>query len=368
MMISDLAGLVASCGLLIVWLLGDLEPWHLYVASVLNGTGQAFQWPAYSAAIAVLVPKQQYGRANGMMTLGDPMAGVLAPPLGAVVLAVVGLEGVLLIDIATSLAGLCALACVTLPARPRVDPSVAAQRSLFKDSVYGFAYIFQRPPLLALQLLLLVTNLFAGATSAIRAPMILARTGSNHAALAAVQSAGALGAVTGGFLMSAWGGPTSRVRGIVVGQAIAGCGLLLMGVARELPLWVLAAFVAASARPVINTSNQTLWHSKVAPDLQGRVFATRRLIAFSSYAVAPMLSGPLSDFVLEPAMRTETTFRTSMAPLVDTGPGSGMAVVFLAGGALTLVAAIGAHFVPRIRDAERLLPDHDVPTKEAQSV
>jgi len=53
---------------------------------------------------------------------------------------------------------------------------------------------------------------------------------------------------------------------------------------------------------LINSSNQAIWQAKVAPDLQGRVFATRRLIAWFVTPFATLLAGPLADYVFEPAM------------------------------------------------------------------
>ena len=69
MMISDLVAILPTGGLLILSAMGRLEVWHFYVAAAFQGAGNTFQWPAYSAAIATMVPKEQLGRANGMMSL-----------------------------------------------------------------------------------------------------------------------------------------------------------------------------------------------------------------------------------------------------------------------------------------------------------
>lgn len=64
MAISDLLAACATAFILVFSLFSRLEIWHLYAASVLYGVGGAFQWPAYSAAISLMVPKNQYGRAS----------------------------------------------------------------------------------------------------------------------------------------------------------------------------------------------------------------------------------------------------------------------------------------------------------------
>src|SRR5512142_432832 len=58
MMVSDIAGGLASLILLILYATGHLQFWHLYFASVVKGLGTTFQWPAYSAAISTMIPKE----------------------------------------------------------------------------------------------------------------------------------------------------------------------------------------------------------------------------------------------------------------------------------------------------------------------
>src|SRR5512136_530705 len=101
MMVSDLTAVVGTTFLLIMYATGNLQFWHLYIAAVLNGIGNTFQWPAYSAAISTMVPKEQLGRANGLTGLMEAGPGVLAPALAGALMPVVGLTGLLFFDFAT---------------------------------------------------------------------------------------------------------------------------------------------------------------------------------------------------------------------------------------------------------------------------
>ena len=64
MMVSDLGSGLATVCILILQALGILQFWHLYVTAIIYGLGTAYQWPAYSAAISTMVPKEQLGRAR----------------------------------------------------------------------------------------------------------------------------------------------------------------------------------------------------------------------------------------------------------------------------------------------------------------
>ena len=93
MMLSDLGAVLSTTAILILYSSGSLEFWHLYIAAVINGLGNTFQWPAYSAAISTMIPKEQYGRANGLMSLMEAGPGVLAPMLAGALLAI-NIDGV----------------------------------------------------------------------------------------------------------------------------------------------------------------------------------------------------------------------------------------------------------------------------------
>ena len=115
MMVSDLGAGLATIGILVLQAFGVLEVWHLYLAAVVNGLGNTFQWPAYSAAISTMLPKEQYGRANGMMSLIEAGPGVIAPLIAGALLPVIGLVGILFIDVATFLLAIGALLVVYIP-------------------------------------------------------------------------------------------------------------------------------------------------------------------------------------------------------------------------------------------------------------
>ena len=136
--------------------------------------------------------------------------------------------------------------------------------------------------------------------------MLLARTGQNTIVLGSVESAASVGMVIGGIGMSAWGGFRKSVHGVLLGWMLLSLGgSIVFGLGRGLPIWVPAIFFSGLFVPLVNGSNQAIWQAKVAPDLQGRVFSARRLIAWFTNPISPIIGGTLADFVLEPAMKAQ---------------------------------------------------------------
>jgi len=360
MMVSDMFAVTATFGILILFGLDKLEFWHLYVANLFYGIGNAFQWPAYSAAISTMMPKEQYGRANGLMSLMEAGPGVLAPLLAGALLPLITLTGILLFDVLTFFIAILALMLVHIPQPVRTEEGKAAQGNIFQEAAWGFRYIFQRPSLLGLQMIFFFGNLFSGMFFTLLAPMVLARSDNNSLIFGSVQTAGAVGGIIGGVVMSAWGGFKRRVHGVLAGWILLGLsGPVLMGMGRGLEVWIPVMIIMNLFGPLINTSNQAIWQSKVAPDLQGRVFSARRLIAWFTNPISPILAGTLADFVLEPAMRTQGAVQTLFSPLVGSGPGAGMGLLMVFCGLGAAAVGLAGYFIPAIRKAEDLLPDHD---------
>lgn len=206
MMVSDLGAAVGTVLILVFNSMGVLEFWHLYVVSALIGIGNTFQWPAYSAAISTMVPKEQYGRANGLMSVMEAGPAVLAPLLAGALLPIIGFNWILAIDLITFSFAIGALLVVHIPAPAKTVEGQKKSGSVWSEAWYGFQYIFERPSLLGLQLIFLFGNLFSGMAFTLMAPMILARTNSNEILFGTIQSIMAVGGLTGGIIMSAWGG------------------------------------------------------------------------------------------------------------------------------------------------------------------
>src|SRR3990172_4145004 len=256
MMVSDLAAGLATIVLLALYLSGKLQIWHLYIAGAFEGVFQSFQWPAYSATISTMLSKEQYGRANGMMSLAESASGIFSPLLAGALLSVVGLAGILTIDIVSFVFAIGALLFVAIPKPQITEEGHQGQGSIWKEAAYGFRYILARPSLLGLQIVFLLGNFFVSIPFAILAPMILASTGNNELIFGSVSSTGAIGGVLGGVVMSAWGGPKRRVHGVLAGWAVSSLlGVVLMGLGRSLPIWAVASFFGAFFVPIINGSN-----------------------------------------------------------------------------------------------------------------
>ncbi len=360
LIVTDLAAGVVT----IVWVLlvffGDLQIWQIYLGNIVAGAFNSFQFPAFSAAVTLMIPKDQYGRASGMLDFAGASSNILAPAFAGALIGPIGLGGIMAIDVVTFLFAIGTMLFVAIPQPARSPDESAEMPSIWKDSVFGFHYIRERASLLGLQLVFASLNFLAAFGVAVMVPMILARTGNNAAALATVQSVSAVGGVVGGVVMSTWGGPKRRVNGVLLGMSLESIlGPTVMGIAQSVLGWSIGSFMSQGFIPIINGSNQAIWQSKVPPSMQGRVFATRRMIAQITFPLALIFAGPLADRVFEPAMQGDTAMSAAFGWLVGTGPGAGMALMLVFSGLLGAAVGLGGYLFPAVRNAEDILPDFD---------
>ncbi len=336
---------------------GVLQMWHVYVLVCASRCFNVFQLPAFSATTALLVPRRQLVRANGMAQLG-PAAGMIAAPLlSAALLDLIGVGGVIFLDCCSFLFAGATLLATRIP-KPAVSAAGQEGRgSLLYESFYGFTYIRRRPGLLGLLLFFAFANYCLTVVQIMVTPLVLsfgtART------LAVVLTSGAAGGLAGGLALGLWGGGRSLRRiPIILGFTLLQGATLLLGGLRPSTLLVAAAMsVALFALPVIRGSSEAIWQSKIPQDLQGRVFAIRRMIAGIAFPFAGATAGPLADRVFAPLLLPGGALAGSVGRLIGTGPGRGVALMFMLFGVLTLLSVAVVYAYRPVRKVETELPD-----------
>jgi hypothetical protein len=191
-------------------------------------------------------------------------------------------------------------------------------------------------------------------------PLILSRTGNSSLILGAVETAGAISWTLGSLIMSAWGGPKRRIHGVLLGWTVyCLAGNIAFGLGRSLGVWIPAILVAGVGSSVGIATAQAILQVKVAPDVQGRVFSARRLLTWFPDTFTPVLGGLLADHVMEPAMQNGSWMSRLFGWMAGTDSGSGMAVMMVIFGLLTILALLSGYVFPQIRRMEDILPDHD---------
>jgi hypothetical protein len=198
-------------------------------------------------------------------------------------------------------------------------------------------------------------NFLAGLMNPLIAPMLLDMTGPDM--LGYLASIVGLGMLVGTLVMSAWGGPRQRIHGVLGFLALGGLFIALLGMRPLIPLMAFAGFSMMFTMPIVNGSSQAIWQSKVAPDVQGRVFAVRRMIAWSTMPLAYLIAGPLADRIFRPLLLEGGALADSVGLVIGVGPGRGTGLMFILIGFMCILVSLAGYLNPRVRNVELELPD-----------
>jgi MFS family permease len=357
MAIADAGQALGTLLLLFSFASDSFELWHLYGVAAFQAIFGVFQGPAFQASTTMLVPDEQRNRANTIMQLAQPAAGIFAPAIAGFVYALVNVEGAIIIDLLTFLVAVAVVLNVHIPAAAETDEGRASRGTVWKEAWSGVQYLMQRRTLLWVTVYIAFVNLLMAGSMSLGTPYILARTDNNETALGIILSLFNLGGLAGGILFSIWGGRGVKRMNLAVGGVIwMGVALMAIGVSRtglalavSMPLLLLCA-------PMINSSFMSMMQAKTPPDMQGRVFAVLGQISMVLTPLAYLISGPLADKVFEPAVGGSNW--EPFAPLVGTGPGAGIGLIMVIGGLGVTLMSVFMISRASIRNMEENLPDY----------
>lgn len=333
---------------------GSLAVWHVYVFVMIRAVFGSLLGTALSAATTQLVPTRHYGRASGMLQMTQASAQVVSPLLAGILLGPIGLQGILFVDFASYLAALSTLLLVRVPKPAATAEGKTAGTPAARSAVYGWTYIRERRGLWALLVYFAAVNFILGSTTILFTPMVLGFASAE--VLGRILSVSGVGFLCGSLAMSLWGGTKNRLFGVLgYGFAFGLCNVLV-GLRPSATLIAAAAFGMYFFLPIINGCSQAIWQSKVQPDVQGRVFAVRRLIGASTVPLGYVVAGPLADHVFEPLV-AGGWLGPGIRPLVGEGPGRGIGLMFVIAGILTMLAQVAGYLYTPLRRVEDDLPD-----------
>ena len=355
MILSDTGNALVTISVFVLLLFGNLQFWHIYLIVTLGSIFSAFQEPAYSASVTMLVPKRDLSRANGMIQMGQALEMVVTPIIAGVLFVAIGLSGILVIDFVTFLFAVGALLLVRIP-QPERTEHADSKSSILADALFGWNYLKARPGLFGLLWYFAMVNFLLNWAGVLTGPMLLSRFPAST--LGTVQMVVGLGMLAGGILSSVWAGPKRKVTAVIGYIGFALLGMIVAGL-RPSPFFVGAGlFWLMIFVPLASASSQAVFQAKVAPDLQGRVFSIRSMISRSVMPISFLLAGPLADRVFGPLLDTNGAWaNTFLGSLLDTGAGRGIGLMFIISALCGIIVTLMAYANPRIRNIEDELPD-----------
>ncbi len=253
---------------------GVVQVWHVYLLMFIRSLLGGFHWPAMQASTSLMVPKEHLSRVQGLNQMLNGAMNIFAAPLGALLLSLLPMQGVLAIDVVTALIAVVPLLFISVPqpARSPASASEPASASMGKELREGFRYVWAWPGLMLILLMATVINLVLTPTGSLQPILVTRHFGGQAMQLAWIESAWGIGMVAGGLILGAWGGFRRRILTSMFGLVAMGLAILLVGFVPASAFWLAVGLmlVVGFMNPIVNGPLLAVVQAVVAPEMQGR--------------------------------------------------------------------------------------------------
>jgi DHA3 family macrolide efflux protein-like MFS transporter len=298
MIAADALGALATLVLVLLFAFHAAHVWHIYVIMLVRSLGGAFHWPAMQASTSLMVPKDQLSRISGLNQMLWGAMSIIAPPLGALLLDVLPMQGVLAIDIVTASIAIAIISVLAIPQPERKNKAENEPKpSVFQDLREGLRYVRGWPGLMIILFMATMINFLFNPAFSLLPLLVTDHFGGKAMELGWMNSAWGVGVISGGALLSIWGGFKRKLYTSMTGLIGMGLAVAVIGLSPSsaFALALVAMVIGGIMNPITNGPLQAVLQSSVAPDMQGRVFT---LVTASATAMSPlslMVAGPVSD-------------------------------------------------------------------------
>jgi DHA3 family macrolide efflux protein-like MFS transporter len=286
--------------LAILFAMGQVQVWHIYIVLFVRAVAGGFHQSAFTASVVLLVPKEQLGRVQGFNQALYGGMSIISAPLGAYLLAILPMQGILGIDISTALI---AVAIVFLTPIPQPERGESAAATFWQDFVEGYRYIVHWRGLLIILILAMVINFFFSATEPLTPLLITNHFNGDASQLGLWLALFSGGTLLGGIILGVWGGFKRKIVTALIGLLVMGFLTFGIGIipANMFSGALILNTIFGLTIPIVNGSIGATLQSSIKPDMQGRVFAFIQSIAMLVSPIALIIAGPFADkFGIQP--------------------------------------------------------------------
>ena len=329
MIVAD--GVIA---LAILWLaylfwIDALQVWHIYVIMFIRAVGGGFHLPAMQASTSLMVPKEHLTRVAGINQLLGGVMNIVGAPLGALLMDLLPMHGVMLVDVVTAALAIGPLFFAHIPQPKRADAGEAQKQSLWADMGDGLRYIRSWSGLTVLIGFAMMFKMALTPAISLIPLLVYKHFGGDAAQLGLTEAILGVGIIVGALLLSIWGGFKRQIITVLAAVIVFSLSFIVLGVtpAEMFGLALVSMFVAGLVLPMIDGPIMAILQGTVAPEMQGRVLTMMNSLLNVTGPISLVFAGPVSDRL-------------------------GLQVWYVAAGVLCGVSGVLGFFIPAIMNVE----------------
>lgn len=306
--LSDGAQAIITGGIILVFLIIEMQLWIIISMNVLRSVCQTFHSPASSSIRPLMIPKDKLSRMNGLSQLISSVIMTIGPVIGAFFLSFLTIQEILWIDILTFGVAIVCLLSVPIPKIKNSNPSTPQSQKGTRSSrlnrfLYeykeGMSIVFRIRGLTPIIIIVILANFFMTPLTTLFTFFIQNEHNGDAVQYSLVAGCFQMGMVIGGILASLKKEWNNKIRGILIGIFLIFFGILMMGLIPEGMFWLLAisSFVATLGSPLMHSLLMTIIQTSVPPEKMGRVFSNLGMTSSVIMPIGMLISGPLAKLL-----------------------------------------------------------------------
>jgi DHA3 family macrolide efflux protein-like MFS transporter len=329
MLLADSIEALATIALAVLFAMDVVEVWHIFAVLFIRSLAGAFHANAMNASTSLMVPVEHLTRIQGFNQMLEGGLNVISAPLGALLLGLLPMQGILSIDVVTALFAILPLSFIHVP-QPERNVVAAEKTPVWTDFKAGLRYMIGWPGLLIIGLMTVGINFTIIPAFSLLPLMIKDNFGGSAIHLSWVESAMGAGMIVGGALLGIWGGFSRKILTSMVGLMGMGAGTLILALAPSSAIFLAVggALLVGLMTPITMGPFFALIQSTVEPDMQARIFSILSSVGTGIAPLGLMIAGPVADRV-------------------------GIQAWFLLGGILCIFMAVTGLFIPTVMNIEK---------------
>ena len=297
MIVADSVIALAILWLAYLFWIDALQIWQIYAIMLVRAIGESFHWPAMSASTSLMVPKEHLARVAGINQALNGALNIVGPPLGALLMQVLPMQGIMMVDVVTAALAIGPLCFIFIPQPERAGENGGQKQSLWVDMWEGLRYLWGWSGMMVLIGFALVFKMALTPAFSLIPLLVSKHFGGDAAQLSLMDATAGVGIILGGLFLSVWGGFKRQIYTILTGVVIFSLSFVVLGLtpAGMFGLAMVSFFVIGAMLPLIDGPIMAIMQGSVAPEMQGRVFTLMGSLLNLTGPISLAFAGPVSD-------------------------------------------------------------------------